>query len=130
MKSIDELRDFFKNDIFASEAGCTIEEIDEQHALCSMKITAKHKNARGSVMGGAIFTLADFAFAVLANSGERCAVSLNANTTFIKAPRGDVLTAKAEFSHSGKTTCCINVTVSDNSGANVALFTITGIYIS
>ncbi|MBR6742394.1 MAG: PaaI family thioesterase [Clostridia bacterium] len=130
MKSIEELREFFKNDIFATEAGCVIEDIGADFAKCSMKITDKHKNARGAVMGGAIFTLADFTFAVLANSGERCAVSLSASTSFLKAAKGDTLTANASFTHNGKSTCCATVTVCDNLGTSVALLTVTGIYIS
>ena len=41
-----------------------IEEVDDGYAKCSLEIQPHHLNAANTVMGGAIFTLADFAFAV------------------------------------------------------------------
>jgi acyl-CoA thioesterase len=43
-----------------------------------MKINETHLNAVGVVQGGAIFTLADFAFAVASNSRGKIALAINA----------------------------------------------------
>ena len=40
------------------------------HAVCEMELADVHRNAMGNVMGGAIFTLADFALAICCNIGE------------------------------------------------------------
>ena len=69
--TIDEARDYFCNDKFATENGMTLDELDGTHAVCSLTVSARHRNAYGGVMGGAIFTLADFAFAALTNDLER-----------------------------------------------------------
>lgn len=66
-KTLDEVRKLFKKDRFATESGAVINEIGERYAKCSLKLSDSHRNALGAVMGGAIFTLADFAFAVAAN---------------------------------------------------------------
>ena len=66
-RNIEEAREFFKGDRFATENGMVIEELDGEHAVTSVVLTDRHKNALGGVMGGAIFTLADFAFAALTN---------------------------------------------------------------
>ena len=60
-KDIQEARDFFTNDRFATENGMFIDSIGEDFAICSMEISASHLNAAGTVMGGVYFTLADFA---------------------------------------------------------------------
>ena len=129
MKTIDELREPFKDDIFATDAGCVIDEVGEGTSVCSMPIEAKHKNARGTVMGGAIFTLADFAFAVAANAGGVPTVSISANTMFMKAAKGERLIAHATLIHNGRTTCAASVRVTDDLGTNVAEVSLTGIHL-
>lgn len=69
--SLEEAREFFKNDHFATEAcGCRVVEAGPGHAVCEFDIEEKHLNGFGGVMGGAIFTLADFAVAIASNIGE------------------------------------------------------------
>jgi len=70
-KTIDEARAYFSCDRFATENGMTLDELDAHHAVTSLTLGARHRNAYGGVMGGAIFTLADFAFAALTNDRER-----------------------------------------------------------
>ena len=68
MPTIDQIRARFSNDRFATQAAeIRIVEAQPQYAVCEMPILEKHRNARGTPMGGAIFTLADFAAAVAAN---------------------------------------------------------------
>lgn len=70
MDLLTKVREQFKKDRFATEAtGITIEAVDENYAKCQLIVEEKHMNAAGSVMGGALFTLADFTFAVAANVG-------------------------------------------------------------
>ena len=77
-------------------------------------------------MGGAIFTLADYAFAALCNNDHQLTVALNVNISFLSAPKGNVLYARATRIKSGRTTGVYNVEVSDNTGRQVALFVGTG----
>ena len=52
MGSIEEARDIFSKDLYATElSGIEIDEIGKDYAKCSMKLTDKHKNAYGGVMG-------------------------------------------------------------------------------
>ena len=62
-KDIDEARAYFANDRFAAESGVTLDGLGPEGAVCSMAVTPRHRNANGGVMGGAIFTLIDLAFA-------------------------------------------------------------------
>ena len=55
MGTIEEAREIFANDRYATVlSGAYIEEIGENYAKCSMKITDDHRNAYGGVMGGSI----------------------------------------------------------------------------
>ena len=126
MKSIDEIREFFKNDRFATEAGAVIDEVGDGYAKCSLKINDGHRNALGGVMGGVSFTLADFAFAVAANHEQVCTVSLCSNITFIGAAKGESLTATAKCVKDGRSTCYYTVSVSDELGNKIAELSVTG----
>ena len=70
-RNFDELVEFFSKDKFATGNGMYIVSVTEGDASCALDITGEHLNAVGAVQGGAVFTLADFAFAVATNCGER-----------------------------------------------------------
>jgi len=76
--------------------GIEIEQVDEDGgAVCRMALTPAHMNAGGAPQGGAIFTLADFTFAVASNSSGSYIVSIGCSISFMNAARGKVLYAKA-----------------------------------
>ncbi len=58
-RDLEQTRKFFQKDSFAVNSGISIDEVGEGYARCSMKVQKMHTNVRGTVMGGAIFTLAD-----------------------------------------------------------------------
>lgn len=120
-------REYFKDDLFATEqAGAVIEKAEQGHVICSMELTRLHKNARGAVMGGAIFTLCDFAFAVLANTPDTGTVTLSGNINFTGVAKGNKLIAEAGYIKSGRSTCTAFVEVNDELGNKVAYMTATG----
>lgn len=120
--TIDEAREHFKKDKFATNAGMVIDELGEDCSACSVTITDDHRNAYGGVMGGAIFTLADLAFAVCANQIHCLSVAQQISINYLSAPKGERLIAKAKCIKDGRTTSIINVSVSDDTGRDVALF--------
>ena len=124
--SIDDARAFFAGDRFATESGMTLEELDESHAVTSVEIGARHRNALGGVMGGAIFTLADLAFAALTNDRERAVVAQQVSVNYLAAPKGSRLVATARYKKDGRSSCVVNVDIVDDSGREVAQFVGTG----
>ncbi len=121
--TIEEAREHFKNDRFAANAGITIDEMGEDHAVCSMILSEDHRNAYGGVMGGAIFTLADLAFAVVANQIHSLSVASQVSINYPSAPKGNRPIAKAESIKEGRTTTVICVKIYDDTDRYVALFT-------
>ena len=68
--TMEEMEAFFNGDQFATKAaGCRIVEGWKGHGVAEMELADIHKNAQGNIMGGAIFTLADFALALASNIG-------------------------------------------------------------
>jgi len=124
--SIDDARAFFAGDRFATESGMTLEELDESHAVTSVEIGARHRNALGGVMGGAIFTLADLAFAALTNDRERSVVAQQVSVNYLAAPKGGRLFATARYKKDGRSSCVVNVDIVDDSGREIAQFVGTG----
>ena len=124
--TIDEARVYFSCDRFATENGMTLDELDETHAVTSLTVDARHKNAYGGVMGGAIFTLADFAFAALTNDRERITVAQQVSINYLSPVKGSRLVATARYKKDGRNSCVVNVDVADDTGREIAQFVGTG----
>ena len=125
-KTMEDARDYFACDRFATENGISLDNLDGGRAVASMTLSQRHRNAYGGVMGGAIFTLADFAFAALTNDRERKTVAQQVSINYLSAPKGERLTATARFVKDGRSSCFVNVDVADDAGRAVAQFVGTG----
>jgi acyl-CoA thioesterase len=86
----------FDKDRFAKLSGIQLVEASPGYAKAQMKIRQNHMNSVGVLHGGAIFTLADFTFAVASNSHGRLALAINAEISFFKAVNTGSLTATAK----------------------------------
>ena len=128
MPELNEIRSRFAGDRFATEAaGAAIREAEPGRAVCVMPIRPVHLNANSVPMGGAIFTLADFAFAVAANGhSQRITVTQQVSITFLSPSRGKTLVAEARCLKAGRTTCLYAVDVTDDLGAQIAHLTVNG----
>ena len=60
---MEDIKRFIKKDKFCMFIGIELTEVSEGHAKAKMDIKEHHLNGVGIVQGGAIFTLADLAFA-------------------------------------------------------------------
>ena len=118
-KSLEQVREFFSGDRYATENGMVIDEIGDHYAKCSVELTSRHYNAMGGVMGGVHYTLADFAFAVASNWQEPGTVGLSNTISYVGAVKGKKLIAEATLVKNGRSTCCYNVEIRDDLG-NIA----------
>ena len=125
-QELEQIREFFAKDRFATDNGATIEEVDDGYAKCSLEIQPHHLNAANTVMGGAIFTLADFAFAVASNWNKPLHVSTTSQITYLGVTRGSRLIAQAHRVKEGRSTCYYLVEVTDDLGNAVAHVTASG----
>lgn len=86
----------FNKDQFAKKSGIILVKASPGYAKAKMEICETHHNSVGIVHGGAIFTLADFAFAVASNSHGKIALAINTEIAFFKASSVGTLTAEAK----------------------------------
>lgn len=128
--TLEEAREYFAADKFATEkTGITIDEVGENYSKCSFVITDGHLAAHGSVMGGAIFTLADFAFAVASNTKEQLTVTLGSNISFISMPSDNRLTGECRCIKNGRKACFFETSITDGTGKLIARVTSDGMHI-
>jgi acyl-CoA thioesterase len=119
---LEVIKRHFENDRFAASSGVRLVELRPGFARTSLEVEGRHLNSVGIVQGGAVFTLADLAFAMACNSAGKVAVAVNTNLSFLKATRSGTLHAEAtEVARSRKISTCM-VRVTDNAGELVALF--------
>jgi acyl-CoA thioesterase len=112
---------FLKKDRFAELTGMEILTAGDGSATVRLIVKPHHLNAYGSLHGGALFTLADYAFAAASNSRGRVAVGINANISYLKAvTEGEVLGEAKEVSL-GNTLSNYTITLYQNNEV-VALF--------
>ena len=124
--TIEEARAYFQGDVYAMESGISIDALERDGSTCSFAVTERHRNAEGGVMGGAIFTLIDLAFAAAANNVHRPTVAQQVSVNFLSGSRGARLIAVARCRKDGRTSCVYNVDVKDDLGRDIAQAVVTG----
>lgn len=121
------LKEFLsENDRFAAESGVELLEIKEGQARARMLIEPRHLNGGGVCQGGALFTLADLAFAAAANSRKALTLSITSNVTFFRSESAGYLYAEAVEVVNHKKIPCIEVRITNEQGDLVALMTSSG----
>ena len=111
-----------RNDKFAELCGIELLSVSPGRATARMTLHSHHLNGIGTVQGGAIFTLADFAFAAASNSHGTIAVALNVSITFMKAARAGTLWAEARELSKNFKIGAYSVEIKDDEGDLVAQF--------
>lgn len=120
------INEFLQGDKFARMAGVELIETGNGYAKARMEIRPEHLNGGGVCQGGAIFTLADLAFAAATNSHARLTLSITSSINFLKAESRGYLYAEARevFSHKRLANC--EVCITNEAGELIATFNGTG----
>jgi acyl-CoA thioesterase len=87
-----------------------------------MELRDTHMNGLNSTHGGALFTLADFAFALACNSHGSVAVAINANISFLKGSATGWLRAEAREITKNHRLGTYTVEIKDEKDELIALF--------
>lgn len=132
-KNLDDIRQFFSKDIYATgTTGLVIESAEPGHAIVSLHVDERHRNAEGSIMGAVYYTMADFAFAVAANYNYEgpVTVTLSSSVNFLKTPKTDDLKAEARVIKDGRSTSFYEIKITDSSERLVAVVNSSGFRVS
>ena len=119
---MEVVKNFFKNDRFAEHVGIELLEVSEGRAKAKMEIKEHHLNGVNIAHGGAIFSLADLAFAVASNSHRTIALGINANISYLKAAAGGTLIAEAKEVSLNLKLATYEVRVTDENNDLIAIF--------
>jgi len=119
----EKARRIFARDRFAALAGVEIVEAGPGYCTTRLVIEDRHLNAANVLQGGAVFTLADLAFAVASNSHGQLALAINANISFLSGQSTGTLYAVATEVAVPKRIGAYDVLVTAEGGEIVARFT-------
>ena len=130
MPDLNEVREFFKGDKYATEAtGIVIDSVEKGHSVVSLEPDSRHLNAVGGLMGAVYYTMADFAFAVAENCGcsrETVTVTQAVSMNFLRSWPGGKVTCKADIVKDGRSICLYEVKCYDKDGKELALVVVNG----
>ena len=115
-----------RDDRFCRANGMRLTVIRPGYAEAELEVPPEKLNGLDLVQGGAIFTLADLAFAGAANSGGIPTVSASVSLSFLRPGTGGRLRAVASEVSRGRRTGVYSVQVFDGAGKIVAHGSITG----
>jgi acyl-CoA thioesterase len=119
---LESVSHHFENDGFATANGMRLLELRPGFAKTCLAVDERHMNNVGLVHGGAVFTLAAFAFGAASRTAGQSTVGVSANISFLKPTRSGTLYAEAtEVSRSRKLSVC-TVRVTNDDGELAALF--------
>ena len=125
--TLAEAREFFNKDVYASkQTGIKLDAAGKNYAKCSIELGNEHRNAYGGVMGGVMFTLADFTFAVSSNFKQGHTVSVTSQINFTGMAKGKKLIAESRLIKDGRTICLYAIDITDELGTKVAFVTFSG----
>lgn len=121
-----DIASFFLGDVFAVKAGVELVESGSGYAKARMLITPNHLNGGGVCQGGALFTLADFAFAVAVNSHAKLTLSVSATVHFFRSESSGYIYAEARETYDHRRLAGCEVRLTNEAGDLVATFTSVG----
>ena len=115
-----------RDDRFCRANGIHLTVIRPGYAEAELEITPDKLNGLDLVQGGAIFTLADLAFAAATNSHAQLTLSITSNINFFRAESKGFLYAEAREVLNKKRLANCEVNITNEAGNLVATFNGTG----
>ena len=112
------------DDRFAKSIGAQLVEVREGYARARLTVAEQHLNGAGVCQGGVIYTLADLAFAAVANCHGILSLGISNTITFIKSAQlGETINAECieQVNHHKLPYC--DIKVSNEQGETLAIMT-------
>jgi len=118
----DKIKQRIENEPYGRLFAIKVVEIRKGYSKVVMAAKPEFENMFNIIQGGAVFSLADFAFAAAVNAYEEMAVAMNINISYIKsAMSGEELTAEAKEISRGSKTSVYSITVKNNKQELIAV---------
>jgi len=119
----DAVRDRIAADPYCERLGIDLVELSPGRAVTALPVAEDLLNFHGTPHGGAVYSLADAAFAAASNSHGDTALALETNISYLDAADvGDRLVATAAETHLRGRTAEYEVVVETDDGDRIATF--------
>lgn len=117
------LRERIEADPYCATLDIDLVELEPGYARTRLDVTEDILNFHGTVHGGAVYSLADAAFAAASNSHGETAVALETNISYLTAvDAGTTLEATSHETHRTNRTAEYEVVVTDDENHRIATF--------
>jgi len=113
----DSVRAYVEDDPYCEALGIELAELGDGTARTELTVDEDHRNFHGTLHGGAVYSLADAAFAAASNSRGETAFALETNISYLDTVEvGTTLVAEAKETHTGGRTAeyAVDVTAGDD----------------
>jgi len=118
----ESVRELVESDPYCETLGIELVELGAGSARTKLTVGEKHRNFHGTLHGGAIYSLADAAFAAASNSRGETAFALETNVSYLDMADEDAtLVADATETYDGRRTAEYSVDVTAD-GERIATF--------
>ena len=117
---------FDKDGMYAQLGAHCEYSLPDGHGAVSMPLDDRHRNQMGNAHGGAIFTLADLAFAAACHGAGLLCVSAQCSISYLAAGHNGPLRAEASPVRLGRTLVVFDIMIYDGDGRNIAKAAMTG----
>jgi acyl-CoA thioesterase len=119
----DGTRERIESDPYCEFLGIELVDLSEGYAETELRVTEDLLNFHGTPHGGAVYSVADAAFAAASNSHGDPAVALETNVSYLDAVEvGTTVRATAEETHLTHRTAEYGVVVTGDEGERIATF--------
>lgn len=119
----EDLRETMESDPFCELLGIELVDVGPGRATTELAITDDLMNFHATPHGGALYSLADAAFAAASNADGETTVAMETNTSYLEAVDvGETVTAEAERLHRSGRTASYRVEVTDENDERIAIF--------
>ena len=126
----EKAKEVFEKDYFAKNTvGIEIVEVRENYAKCSLELEQKHMNLGGAVMGGVLFTLADYCFGVAVNTERMSTFTVSASIDYFGSPKTKRIYGETILNKDGKNICHYDVIIKDGNDNKIALARFVGYHL-
>lgn len=117
-----DIKEFISRDRFASWLGIELIEAGNGRAKAKLEIKDSHLNSVEIAHGGAIFSLADLAFAAASNSHGNIAVAIHSDIYFLKSAKKGILYAEAIETSRNEKIATYTINITNEPGELIARF--------
>ena len=108
--------DIQSRNLFCAYNHCKAIDVQKDYAVVQLDLVPESMNFRGTVHGGAYFTMADMCSGIVCRTDGRVYATQHASVEYIRAVKGGVLTACGKAVHRGRTSCVVEVKITTEEG--------------